>query len=119
MTAEYQHIANYDGVKRYIDEATIPPDGGNRDFQQWLEYDAAGGVTDPAPIPPEPVVVPDPNQRLDDGVTAAVDTYSQYTPAQLAGGAGGMSNEERLLRLEETMQAMVTAHGLSSEMARG
>jgi hypothetical protein len=54
MASEYQHIRDYDGVLRYVDNATVPPDPANRDWQQWLAYTEAGGTTDPAPLPPEP-----------------------------------------------------------------
>jgi hypothetical protein len=106
MAAEYQYITNYDGVKRYIDEATIPPDEANRDWQEFLAWDAIeGNDPDPAPVPPEVVPVPDPNVRLDSGVQAAVETYNAPIVDQ-QGGSGGLSVEERLLRLEESLKAM-------------
>ena len=54
--ADYQQTRNPDGsigdvVIRYSDGAFIPPDPANRDRQQYDEYTAAGGVTDP-PAPP-------------------------------------------------------------------
>ena len=76
--AEYQ-LTNSDSVIRTEDHATIPADEANRD---WIEYQAwleAGGVPDPY-VPPD-IPPPGPtaeqeaaraNQRLDDGVTAAV-----------------------------------------------
>ncbi|HEY2617782.1 MAG TPA: hypothetical protein VGI78_10625 [Acetobacteraceae bacterium] len=111
MASEYQHIRDYDGVLRYADNATVPPDPANRDWQQWLVYTEAGGITDPAPPPSDPPPPePDPNQRLDTGVAAAVIAYEALTPppapAQQPGGTGGLSTEERLLRLEETVQAL-------------
>jgi hypothetical protein len=111
MASEYQLVTNFDGVKRTADEAFIPNDGGNRDWNEFLAWEAEGNTPDPAPAPPDPPPPePDPNQRLDTGVAAAVIAYEALTPPpapeQQPGGTGGMSTEERLLRLEETVQAL-------------
>ena len=69
MAAEYQQIRDAmtggisETVLRYADNAYIPPDPANRDRQQYDEYIAAGGATDPPdplpePPPPEPVELP-------------------------------------------------------------
>ena len=52
--AEYQLTANEHTVLRMVDNAHIPDDPANRDWQQYLEFLADGGVPDPAPLPPEP-----------------------------------------------------------------
>jgi hypothetical protein len=52
--AEYQLVTDFDGVKRTADEAFIPNDGGNRDWQAYIQWCDAGNVPDPAPAPPEP-----------------------------------------------------------------
>jgi hypothetical protein len=107
--AEYQLTAT-EAVIRTIDGACIPADPANRDWQEYQEWLAAGGVPDPYVPPPDPPPPPpDPNARLDEGVNAAVTAYNANTPAK-AGGQGGMSTEERLLRLEETMKAMCNGH---------
>lgn len=60
--AEYQQIRDTDGsisesVLRRADNATIPPDPANRDRQEYEQYVADGGVTDPpAPLPPITVI---------------------------------------------------------------
>jgi hypothetical protein len=58
MASEYQLVTTMPGamemVLRYADSAHIPFDGGNRDYQIYLQYVADGGTTDPAPAPPEP-----------------------------------------------------------------
>jgi hypothetical protein len=106
--ADYRLTADDYGVIRTADQAYIPNSTSNYD---WLEYQAwldAGGVPDPY-VPPEiPPPPPDPNARLDTGVQAAVDSYNQHStvPQQLPGGSGGLSTEERLIRLEETLKAM-------------
>lgn len=62
--AEYQHIANSESVLRYIDRATIPPDGANRDWQTYLQYTADGGITDPPPPPSRQGVIAQSSQAL-------------------------------------------------------
>jgi hypothetical protein len=111
MASEYQHIADYDGVLRYIDTATIPPDEANRDWQIYLEYVADGGSTDPAPVPPEIVPTPDPNVRLDDGVEGAVAAWNELTPAEREDTL--LTNEGRLDRLEASLKALLEGHGLT------
>jgi hypothetical protein len=58
MASEYQLLATMpdqmEMVLRYADNAHIPFDGGNRDYQIYLQYVEDGGTTDPAPAPPEP-----------------------------------------------------------------
>ena len=88
--AEYQ-LTDTDVVIRTADQAHIPNDPANRDrveYEQWL---ADGGVPDPY-VPPD-IPPPGPtadqeaaraNQRLDDGVQAAVgslpDQRAGFTP---------------------------------------
>lgn len=62
--ADYQHISNSDAVLRYSDQAHIPPDGGNRDWQAYQDYVAAGGVTDPPPPPSRAGVIAQSSQAL-------------------------------------------------------
>ena len=120
MAAEYQHLRDAmdptqisDNVLRYADSATIPPDPGNRDRQIYNEYTAAGGVTDPPdPLPEPPPPEPDANVRLDTGAQAAKTAWDANTPAAAdrAGAEGGMSTEERLVRLEASLTALVDGH---------
>ena len=49
--AEYQLIANSTSVTRRADNAIIPDDPANRDWQQYQQFLADGGVPDPAPPP--------------------------------------------------------------------
>jgi hypothetical protein len=111
MAEPYQLVTNSDGVLRVEDNAYIPNDGGNRDWQEYQDWLAAGNTPDPAPPLPEIVPVPDSNKRLDNGVTAATDAYEEYTPAvNQRAAAGEPSVEERLLRLEQTIKAMCDGH---------
>jgi hypothetical protein len=41
-------------IIRLSDGATIPPDPGNRDYREYLEYLEAGNTPEPAPAPPPP-----------------------------------------------------------------
>jgi hypothetical protein len=112
--AEYQHIADYDGVLRYADGATIPPDLGNADWNTYLQYVEDGGATDPAPpVPEPPPPPPDPNVRLDTGVTQAVETYNSITiPADAPGerATTDAKQDARLQRLEEALKALCAGH---------
>jgi hypothetical protein len=54
MASEYQLVTGFDGVKRTADEAFIPNDGGNRDWQEYQTWLSEGNEPDPAPAPPEP-----------------------------------------------------------------
>lgn len=70
--AEYQLIANSTSVLRTADQAFIPDDPANRDYQAFLEWLDEGNTPDPAPPEPEPGPAPaDANARLDAGIEAA------------------------------------------------
>ena len=56
MAAAYQLVATPPGmqmqtVQRMADNAFIPFDGANRDYQIYLQFLEEGGVPDPAPEP--------------------------------------------------------------------
>jgi hypothetical protein len=110
MASEYQHIRDYDGVLRYADNATIPPDGGNRDWQMYLQYTEDGGTTDPAPPPPVVIPTPDPNERITTGVAAAVEQYNSATIPDVKPDLFGATDPgvtARLDRLERSLQALL------------
>jgi len=52
--AEYQLTADPDVVIRTADNASIPNDPDNRDWQEYQAWLAAGGVPDPYVPPPPP-----------------------------------------------------------------
>jgi hypothetical protein len=121
MAAEYKQLNDSltgtisETILRVADNAYIPPDPANRDRQQYEAWLAEGNEPDPPDPLPEPTPPPpDPNVRLDTGVDAAASTYNEMTPppaaAQQPGGTGGMSVEERLLRLEESLKALCEGH---------
>jgi hypothetical protein len=47
----YQLTA-FDTILRLADGASIPPDTGNRDYQEYLGWVAEGNTPEPAPAPP-------------------------------------------------------------------
>jgi hypothetical protein len=53
MTA-YKLIDEWN-VLRVVDNACIPQDGGNRDYQEYLDWLDAGNTPEPAPEPPAPI----------------------------------------------------------------
>jgi hypothetical protein len=109
--AEYQLIANYGGVLRIADNATIPPDPANVDWQEYQAWLAEGNTPDPAPPLPEVVPVPDPNIRLDNGVSASVDAWNAVTiPAEDARATTDTKQDARLQRLEDALRALCNGH---------
>lgn len=59
MPQPYQLVAQLPGttmqtVLRVEDQAHIPFDEANRDYQEYLEWLALGNTPDPAPTPPNP-----------------------------------------------------------------
>jgi len=52
--AEYQLTTNEHTILRVADNAHIPDDPANRDYQEYLAWLDDGNVPDPAPLPPEP-----------------------------------------------------------------
>lgn len=54
MAQPYQLTTNEHTILRVSDNAHIPDDPANRDYQEYLAWLDDGGVPDPAPLPPEP-----------------------------------------------------------------
>ncbi len=50
----YKLISGSTSILRLSDSACIPPESGNRDYIEFLEWRAAGGVPLPADPPPPP-----------------------------------------------------------------
>ena len=53
-----------DTIKRLSDDAFIPPDPANTDYQAYLEWVEAGNTPEPAPEP-EPTPELTPQQKLE------------------------------------------------------
>jgi hypothetical protein len=87
--ADYQHIRDYDGVLRTQDQATIPPDGGNRDWQDYVAWCDDGNEADPAPPlpdppPPAPLELPaDPTEDMHAATKGYVDAEVSAMAARL------------------------------------
>ena len=47
-------LTNSPTIIRLADHACIPPDPGNRDYREYLEWVDAGNTPEPAPAPPAP-----------------------------------------------------------------
>jgi hypothetical protein len=70
--AEYQ-LTSTTTIIRTADHAYIPADPANRDYADYLKWIDAGGVPDPyVPTPPLPGPV-DANDRIDAGISSAID----------------------------------------------
>ena len=64
-------LTSGDTILRLSDNAYIPPDTGNRDYREYLEWLDAGNTPEPAPIvePPAPLTT---EQKLEAaGLTVA------------------------------------------------
>lgn len=104
-------------VLRTADQVYIPADPANRDWQDYQQFLADGGVPDAYVPPPEPEPQPDPNKRIDEGVIGAVEAWNanplppEVLPAEGEADAplASPSVEElqaRVTRLEETVKSM-------------
>jgi hypothetical protein len=77
------------GVLRLADNVSIPDNPKNRDWQQYLKWVAAGGVTQPADPPaPTPTFAEDTQARFDRdqfmrGLIRVLANRFSTTPAQL------------------------------------
>ena len=79
--AEYQ-LALHDYVIRASDGACIPPDPANRDYAEYQQWLADGGVPDPYVPPPQPsgttvnIIV-----TTADGTSSGGPTFKFLSPA--------------------------------------
>jgi len=48
-------LTTSDSIIRLADNAHIPPNPGNRDYREYLDWIDAGNEPEPAPEPPTPV----------------------------------------------------------------
>lgn len=71
MPSEYQLTQSPRTVKRVADEAYIPDDPANRDWQTFLAWEADGGVPDPALVIPPPTAI------------SSAEFFARFTEAEL------------------------------------
>ena len=64
-------LTTSDSILRLSDNAFIPPDGGNRDYQEYLAWVEEGNMPEPAPIPPTPPVLTTEQKLNAAGLTVA------------------------------------------------
>jgi hypothetical protein len=112
MAQPYQFTTDPQVILRVADQAHIPDDPANIDYQEFLAWDAIpGNDPDPAPPLPEVVPVPDANLRLDNGVAASVDAWNAVTiPAEDARATTDTKQDARLQRLEDALRALCNGH---------
>ena len=58
-------------IIRLADHACIPPDPGNRDYREYLEWVEEGNTPEPAPEPPAPVELTPAEKLAASGLTVA------------------------------------------------
>jgi hypothetical protein len=64
-------LTTSDTILRLSDNAFIPPDPGNRDYREYLEWVDAGNTPEPAPVPPAPVELTPAEKLAASGLTVA------------------------------------------------
>ena len=55
MNTPMYQLTTSTSILRLADNAHIPPDPGNRDYREFLEWVEAGNTPEPAPEPTAPV----------------------------------------------------------------
>jgi hypothetical protein len=89
MAQPYQLLNDTTTVLRREDNAYVPNDPANRDWQEYLAWVADGNVPDPAPLPPEPPppepleLSAHPEGEMDAATKGYVDTEIAMLRAQL------------------------------------
>jgi hypothetical protein len=56
MTNAMYQLTQGDTIRRFTDNAHIPPDPANTDYQQYLDWVSQGNE----PLPPDPIPEPEP-----------------------------------------------------------
>lgn len=84
MSDTYTYALTTSGMIRRSDGAIIPPDPANRDYQAFLEWQAAGNTPTPAPVAPPAVVLPRPTTLEADPEGNMDATTRRYVDEQIA-----------------------------------
>lgn len=111
----YTLTTNSSSIKRDSDNATIPTDPANRDYQEYLEWLAAGGI--PSPPPAAPVIIPDLTPRQVRLVLTAYGLRSAVEAAVLAADQNTKDTWEFSTMIERSnplLIAMAISLGITS-----
>jgi len=72
MSTSVYQLTTHDSILRLADTALIPPDKGNREYREYLEWVKAGNTPEPAPEPPAAPAPLTPAEKLaKSGLTVA------------------------------------------------
>ena len=122
MSASYQLLASPGVILRVADGAYIPTAPGNKDYQAYLAWAAAGNTADPVPVPSKPTSI-SPGEfllRFTAAEQAAVQQACLASPQLMLGLTMGLALGTINLtgsNLATWMQGLVTAGALTSQRA--
>ncbi|HWW46310.1 MAG TPA: hypothetical protein VNZ94_00525 [Xanthobacteraceae bacterium] len=114
---EYRLCGN--SVLRLADDAVIPDDPANRDWAEYQEWLAGGGVPDPEPEPYEPpVIVPNTVSKL--GLKRALDELGLWGDVKATIASDPDVQEEwdlaiEISRTDRLTLLMIAAMGFTDE----
>lgn len=122
MSASYQLTSNPNTILRVADGAYIPTAPGNKDYQAYLAWVAAGNTADPTPVPSKPtsITAGDFLLRFTAAEQAAVQQACLASPQLMLGLTTGIALGSINLtgsNLATWMQGLVTAGAITQARA--